>query len=131
MSEFMDLTDVQLIAKYLQNMDAGDRCNSGLLPASWGTSLWEEEMGLIQEFKKRGLEIPKRNRRQSHPETVTKALRFKILKRDKFTCQYCGRKAPEVVLHVDHKIPKSKGGTKSESNLVAACFDCNMGKGAK
>jgi 5-methylcytosine-specific restriction endonuclease McrA len=54
--------------------------------------------------------------------------RFRILKRDKFTCQYCGRKAPFVTLHVDHIIPSSKGGTSEDQNLTTACQDCNLGK---
>ena len=55
-------------------------------------------------------------------------IRFQVLQRDNFTCQYCGRKAPEVILHVDHKIPKSKGGKSNQDNLITACFECNMGK---
>jgi len=55
-------------------------------------------------------------------------LRFRILKKFNFTCQYCGRKAPEVILNVDHIIPKSKGGSKGESNLIVACWECNIGK---
>ncbi len=60
---------------------------------------------------------------------ASKKLRFEILKRDKFTCQYCGRKAPEVKLEVDHIVPRSKGG-KLMKNLKTACYDCNIGKGA-
>ena len=40
---------------------------------------------------------------------ISKALRFEVFKRDSFTCQYCGRSAPEVVLEVDHIVPVSKG----------------------
>ena len=54
--------------------------------------------------------------------------RWAILKRDKFTCQYCGSKAPEVKLHVDHKIPVSKGGNSKDDNLITACERCNQGK---
>jgi len=57
-------------------------------------------------------------------------LRFRILQRDKFTCQYCGGTADRgYILHVDHKIPRSKGGTDSADNLVTACEPCNLGKG--
>lgn len=54
--------------------------------------------------------------------------RFKIFKRDNFTCQYCGRKTPEVKLHIDHIIPKSKGGSYNEKNLITSCHLCNLGK---
>ncbi len=29
----------------------------------------------------------------------------------------------------DHKVPKAKGGTDAQSNLVTACFQCNQEKG--
>lgn len=57
--------------------------------------------------------------------------RYDILERDKFTCQYCGRKAPDVVLVIDHVIPVSKGGSNNASNLATACFECNSQKSNK
>lgn len=57
--------------------------------------------------------------------------RFLILRRDGFTCQYCGKKPPEVSLEVDHIVPRSKGGSDDDGNLITACFDCNRGKLAK
>lgn len=59
---------------------------------------------------------------------LTRRLRFEILRRDKHTCFYCGRKAPDVELQVDHVIPTALGGTDEPTNLVAACTDCNSGK---
>ncbi len=55
-------------------------------------------------------------------------LRFEVFKRDKFTCQYCGKISPNVVLEVDHIDPVSKGGDNSILNLITSCFDCNSGK---
>lgn len=63
--------------------------------------------------------------------SLTKGKRFEIFKRDGFTCQYCGRKPPEVVLHVDHVMPVAEGGDNDEMNLVTACSDCNLGKSKK
>lgn len=63
--------------------------------------------------------------------TVSSSLRFKIFERDKFTCQYCGRRPPDVVLHCDHIHPKSKGGTNNELNLITSCKGCNLGKGKR
>ncbi len=59
---------------------------------------------------------------------VSKRLRYEILRRDNFTCQYCGAKAPDVNLVVDHVAPKALVKDDSASNLVAACPDCNKGK---
>ena len=61
-------------------------------------------------------------------EYISPKIRFDILKRDKKTCQYCGREAPEVILEVDHIKPVSKGGTDDSSNLTTSCRDCNRGK---
>lgn len=57
--------------------------------------------------------------------------RFEFLKKYNFTCQYCGRKAPEIQFHIDHIFPKSKGGKSEENNLILACDECNIGKGNK
>lgn len=54
--------------------------------------------------------------------------RFLILAKYNFTCIYCGRKAPDVELHVDHLVPKSKNGSNKKENFVVACKDCNQGK---
>ena len=58
-------------------------------------------------------------------------LRFEVFKRDSFKCQYCGRSAPEVVLHVDHIKAVARGGGNEITNLITACSDCNLGKGAR
>jgi hypothetical protein len=59
---------------------------------------------------------------------LTKKLRFEVFKRDSFTCQYCGRQAPDVVLQVDHIEPVSKDGTNDLLNLITSCGECNAGK---
>ena len=62
--------------------------------------------------------------------TVSKRLRFEILKRDGFRCYYCGTRGTETGagLTVDHVVPTALGGTDDAQNLVAACGDCNSGK---
>lgn len=60
--------------------------------------------------------------------SITKKVRFEVFKRDKFTCQYCGRSAPDVILQVDHIEPRSKGGSDDLLNLVTSCRGCNAGK---
>lgn len=62
---------------------------------------------------------------------ISKKLRFEVFKRDRFTCQYCGAKAPDVVLNCDHIRPVADGGLTDILNLVTACVDCNSGKGAR
>lgn len=62
---------------------------------------------------------------------ISKGKRFDIFRRDGFTCQYCGRTPPDVVLQVDHIRPVADGGDNDPMNLVTACSDCNAGKSAK
>ena len=50
-----------------------------------------------------------------------------ILRRDNYTCQYCGHKSHNLT--VDHIIPKSRGGRASWTNMVVACKPCNLSKG--
>jgi len=50
--------------------------------------------------------------------------RMLILKRDDFTCAYCGQGASTV----DHIVPLDHGGTDHETNLTAACANCNFSK---
>lgn len=64
-------------------------------------------------------------------KSMSKKTRFEVFKRDSFTCQYCGRKAPDVVLQVDHVHPVAAGGADALLNLVTSCVDCNGGKGAR
>lgn len=58
--------------------------------------------------------------------------RFAILKRDDYQCRLCGVRAhtgSAVTLHVDHRIPRSRGGTNDPDNLWTLCAECNRGKG--
>lgn len=50
-----------------------------------------------------------------------------IMRRDKYTCQYCGAKDKELT--IDHIIPKERGGKDTWENLVTSCKRCNAMKG--
>ncbi len=51
-----------------------------------------------------------------------------ILKRDAYTCQYCGRNGGERMT-IDHVVPKAQGGRTIWENVVSACRTCNLRKG--
>ena len=53
--------------------------------------------------------------------------RRNIIKRDNYTCQYCGSNSASMT--IDHIIPRDKGGRDTWNNLVTACKKCNIYKG--
>ena len=62
----------------------------------------------------------------SERKPIPNYMRFQVFKRDRFTCQYCGRSGVE--LEADHIVPISKGGSNDIDNLITACKACNRGK---
>ena len=63
---------------------------------------------------------------------ATRELRERIMVRDNYTCQLCGKYMPdEVGLQIDHIIPAAKGGKTVASNLRVLCSKCNGSKSDK
>lgn len=61
---------------------------------------------------------------------VSKKDRVRVLQRDGFACRFCGRRSPEVKLHVDHIKARANQGSDALDNLASLCEDCNVGKSA-
>lgn len=57
------------------------------------------------------------------------SLRSFILERDEYRCTYCG--STWEPFHIDHKLPRSRGGTDDAENLTTACQSCNCRKHTK
>ena len=52
-----------------------------------------------------------------------------IFKRDNYRCVQCGRRKEEgYELHVDHRVPKDKGGRATIENGQTLCSICNFRK---
>ena len=71
--------------------------------------------------------LKKINRRRSINDTT----RYAVLERAGFKCQCCGMKPlknNDVILHIDHIIPYSLGGSDSIDNLQVLCDKCNISK---
>jgi len=65
------------------------------------------------------------------PGRSVKFSRQNIYTRDKYRCQYCGKKYPSEELTYDHVIPKSRGGRTEWKNIVTCCIPCNRLKGGQ
>jgi 5-methylcytosine-specific restriction endonuclease McrA len=66
---------------------------------------------------------------EARPRRRGPAGRARVLARDRYRCQYCGRRGTQFDLTLDHIIPKSRGGRSVPENLCAACRGCNTRKG--
>jgi 5-methylcytosine-specific restriction endonuclease McrA len=54
--------------------------------------------------------------------------RRNLFKRDRYTCQFCGKQPGPEELTIDHVLPKSHGGKSTWENCVLACVGCNKRK---
>lgn len=63
------------------------------------------------------------------PRRAVRLTKREVLRRDDYTCQYCGQRAP--YLTIDHVVPRRLGGEHAWDNLVAACPACNHRKGGR
>jgi 5-methylcytosine-specific restriction endonuclease McrA len=74
----------------------------------------------------RVIEVPEQIRLKGvNPERFWKVPpvnRREVLKRDHHSCQYCGSTKK---LTLDHVMPRSRGGSHTWDNVVAACESCN------
>lgn len=59
---------------------------------------------------------------------VPGSVRYEVLKRAKHRCELCGAHEDHAALHVDHIVPRAKGGSDDLSNFQALCVTCNTSK---
>jgi ATP adenylyltransferase len=59
---------------------------------------------------------------------VSGSVRYNVLKRAKHRCELCGGHEDQVALHVDHIVPRSKGGPDDINNFQALCMTCDTNK---
>lgn len=56
---------------------------------------------------------------------------LKVIADYEWKCAYCGKTLTRSMVTKDHVVPLSRGGSDDISNIVTACFPCNLSKGAK
>jgi len=62
------------------------------------------------------------------PQRTVAFSRRNLYRRDRYTCQYCGKRPGSEELTIDHVNPRSRGGRSTWQNCVLACVDCNKRK---
>ncbi len=108
-------TTEEMLKKSIRGVDVEEKLGS----------IWEVFRDKYEELRQRYIHWEKKKQENKHYN------RFRILERDGFKCKLCGRGAPEVELHIDHWIPKARGGLDIYENLVTLCSQCNISKHAQ
>lgn len=107
-----------------------------MVPLAWND--WvdlplNEEDDYISTSKKQ-IKVPKVIILSHFNEVPKRRPRFtakNLWERDRFTCQYTGKKLSYKEGNIDHVIPKSRGGKTSWTNCVISHKDVNFQKGNK
>jgi len=95
---------------------------------------WLKSCEAFIKHKKGDIEFIKlvNEKSSSRNRSINEKTRLKVLKRDNYKCVYCGKSPAtdlEIILHIDHIKPFSKGGDNTVANLQTLCSKCNLGKG--
>lgn len=63
-------------------------------------------------------------------DRAVKFSRANVILRDEYRCQYCGKDFSHnhSALTMDHVTPRARGGKTNWTNIVAACWPCNLSK---
>lgn len=88
-------------------------------------------VNLIRNEKGQDNKLSSPTTRQRTSRDPNWRLRFLVMRRDNFRCILCGASPalkPGLILHIDHKVPWSKGGETVIENLQTLCSQCNIGK---
>ncbi len=54
--------------------------------------------------------------------------KIRVVRRDNYTCQRCGKHLLDNEVEFDHIIPHAKGGSCEEHNIRLTCYECNRNK---
>jgi hypothetical protein len=60
--------------------------------------------------------------------SIPKSTFLRVVRRDNYTCQICGKHLRDEEIELDHIIPISRGGSSEESNFRVTCIKCNRKK---
>ena len=98
--------------------------------SDWSRLVPDRDEPFIQSVRQR-IRIPEviaLTKFDAMPTRTVTFSRRNVFKRDKMTCQYCGKQPGSEELTIDHVVPRAQGGLSSWTNCVLACIDCNSKK---
>lgn len=95
------------------------------MPGQMTTIGTEQAVKRLEEKRRQTADSKRRN-----PESglSRKAIRDKVMRRDRYTCQRCGESFEDSrPLEAAHVVPDSEGGEYTPENLRAMCIKCHSG----
>jgi 5-methylcytosine-specific restriction endonuclease McrA len=114
-----------------------------MMTISWRKAIVLMTLGKVEILEEYDREVRSTSIVVRLPAVVRLINRFRRLKhrvryskhnlfaRDRWTCQYCGRRKPIQHLTQDHVIPKAQGGKTGWDNVVTSCITCNAKKAGR
>lgn len=93
------------------------------------TLLKNNNDSLKREISDLKFELNRLRKSKTKKEPLAKNIRHKVFEKYNHRCCECGATHEDIMLTIDHIIPRSKGGTDDISNLQVLCAACNMDKG--
>lgn len=95
--------------------------------SDWSRLVPDREEPFIQAVRQR-IRVPEVVALTQFDAMPTQSVTFSrrnVFRRDKMTCQYCGKQPGSEDLTIDHVVPRAQGGKSSWTNCVLACMECN------
>jgi hypothetical protein len=78
-----------------------------------------------------GESITETSERRRQGRYISFHTKMRVVRRDNYTCQECGKHLKDDEVEFDHIIPVSKGGSSEEHNIRLTCYNCNRDKLAR
>lgn len=128
-----DNADDEGFARFLGIPELAARCHLSEADTAIGLSALEE-LGLVITFETAAMLVMSGDYTDGLVMMAKKLwggtteIRRLVMKRDDYRCQQCGSTEQ---LSIDHRVPRSKGGSSYPPNLQVLCMPCNMRKGAR
>lgn len=99
---------------------------------AWMWNKWDEEVADEKPVSPEPISVDARHHATlvaASKVRVMPAMRWQVFQRDGWKCVACGRTSHDgAILHVDHILPQSRGGSDTLDNYQTLCDTCNIGK---